>query len=206
MRRTMVLRGAVPRYIMQQGTRRVDNSGGIQASLAGRYASALYNLAHEKNALDAVESSLATLKKSLADSDDFRAFTKSHVISRDEAVRTIAALADAMKIDPVTRNFLGVLADNRRLDQLSPAIAAFGVMLANYRGEVTANVTSAFPLAADQINAISAQLKSRAGRNVKIETHVDPSILGGLIVKMGSQMIDSSIKTRLNTLSHAMKG
>ncbi len=184
----------------------MDNSGGIQASLAGRYATALFNLAVEKKALEAVESSLANLDKALSDSPEFSDLTKSQVVSRGEATKTMAALGTSMKLDSMTQNFLGVLAENRRLDQLAPAIAAFNSMLADHRGEVTAQVTSAFPLEAAQIKEIGAQLKSRAGREVKVETHVDPEILGGLIVRMGSQMIDSSIKTRLNTLSQAMKG
>jgi len=184
----------------------VDSSSGIQASLAGRYALALYNLATEKKALEAVESSLANLRTALNDSEDFAELTHSQVVSHDQAVKTVAAIGKAMKLDPITQNFLGVLAENGRLDQLGAAIEAFTVMLAEHRGEVTADVTSAFPLKADQIKKIGAQLKSRAGRDVKIETHVDPEILGGLIVRMGSQMIDSSIKTRLNTLSQAMKG
>ncbi len=184
----------------------MDNSGGIQASLAGRYATALFNLASEKKALEAVEASLATLHKALDDSADFSDLTKSQVVSRGEAMKTMTALGTSMKLDAITQNFMGVLADNGRLDQLPAAIAAFNSMLADHRGEVTAHVTSAFPLAASQIKEIGAQLKSRAGREVKVETHVDPEILGGLIVRMGSQMIDSSIKTRLNTLSQAMKG
>jgi len=184
----------------------VDSSSGIQASLAGRYATALFNLATEKKALEAVESSLTNLQKALNDSDDFVALTQSKVVSRDEGAKTTAAIGKSMKLDSITQNFLGVLAENGRLDQLGAAINVFNVLLADQRGEVTAEVTSAFPLKPAQIKEIGAQLKSRAGRDVKIETHVDPEILGGLIVKMGSQMIDSSIKTRLNTLSQAMKG
>ncbi len=186
--------------------RRVDSSSGIQASLAGRYATALFNLATEKNALESVEASLSTLRGALNDSEDFAALTQSQIVTRDEAVRTVAALGKPMQLDPITQNFLGVLAENGRLDQLGAALAAFETMLADHRGEVTAQVTSAFPLKPAQIKEIGAQLKSRAGRDVKVETHVDPEILGGLIVRMGSQMIDSSIKTRLNTLSQAMKG
>lgn len=184
----------------------MDNSSGIQASLAGRYASALFSLAVEKNTLDKVEASLATLGAALRESDDFSELTKSQVVSREDSAKAVVALGKSMKIDPVTQNFLGVLAENGRLDQLGPAISAFKTMLATHRNEITADVTSAFPLTAEQKKAISAQLESSAGRDVKIETHVDPEILGGLIVKMGSKMIDSSIKTRLNTLSQAMKG
>ena len=184
----------------------MDNSGGIQASLAGRYASALYDLAHEKNQLETVEASLASLGRALDESAELSELIESQAVSREQATAIFDALSDAMRLDPLTRKFLGVLADNRRLNQLCAAIAAFNAMLADFRGEVTAQVTSAFPLDPAQIDAISAQLKSRAGRDVKIETQVDSGILGGLIVRMGSQMIDSSIRTRLNTLSQAMKG
>src|SRR3546814_9827851 len=109
-------------------------------------------------------------------------------------------------LDPLTQDFLGVLAENRRLAQIGGIIRAFTLLVSNHRGETTAEVTSAHPLSADQVSALAAQLKSRVGRDVAIDLKVDPQILGGLVVKMGSQMIDSSIRTRLNTLAQAMKG
>jgi F-type H+-transporting ATPase subunit delta len=185
---------------------RVENSGGIQASLAGRYATALFELARDERQLEAVGASLATLKQTLRDSDDFRELTTSPLISRDQATGAIRASAEAMRLDPITSNFLGVLAQNRRLSQLGQVIRAFTMLAANHRGETTAEVTSARPLTDDQVQAIRANLKNRLGRDVAVDLSVDPAILGGLVVKVGSQMIDGSIRTKLNTLAHAMKG
>ncbi|SMF77235.1 F0F1 ATP synthase subunit delta [Allosphingosinicella indica] len=184
----------------------MDSSSGIQASLAGRYATALFELAREERKLDAVATSLAALKTALAESQDFAALTTSPLIGRGEATKAVAAAATAMKLDPLTANFLGVLAQNRRLGQLGPAIRAFNLLAAQHRGETTAEVTSAHPLDDDQVAALKANLKSRLGRDVAVDLNVDPAILGGLVVKVGSQMIDSSIRTKLNTLAHAMKG
>jgi F-type H+-transporting ATPase subunit delta len=185
----------------------VENSGGIQASLAGRYATALFELACDQKALDAVSDSLATLRAGLRDSDDLNRLITSPLISRDEAARAVAATAQAMQLDPITVNFLGVLAANRRLAQLAPVIRAFAMLTARYRGETTAEVTSAHPLDADQVDALKARLRSQTGgRDVAVELNVDPAILGGLIVKLGSRQIDGSIRTKLNTLAHAMKG
>jgi F-type H+-transporting ATPase subunit delta len=181
-------------------------SGGIQASLSGRYAVALFDLAREGNVLDTVAQSLAALKGAIAESTDFKGLINSPVLSRDASGKAIAAVAAAMKLDPLTTRFLGVLAENRRLSQL-PAIArAYETLLSNHKGEARAEVTSAHPLTGDQISALSASLRARVGREVAVDAKVDPAILGGLVVKIGSQMIDSSIRTRLNSLAQAMKG
>jgi F-type H+-transporting ATPase subunit delta len=184
----------------------VENSGGIQASLAGRYATALFELARDERQLDAVAASLAALRRALGESDDLRALTTSPLISRQDALNGIAAAAAAMKLDPVTANFVGVLAQNRRLSQLPQVIRAFNLLAARHRGEITAEVVSARPLADDQVAALKANLKSRLGRDVAVDLSVDPAILGGLVVKVGSQMIDGSIRTKLNSLAQAMKG
>ena len=184
----------------------MDHSSGIRASLAGRYATALFALANENNAIDAVQASLDTLSRAMAESDDLRALTSSPVLSREDAGKAIAATAKALGLDPLSTNMLGVLAANRRLDQIPAVIRAFSTLASDHRGEITAEVTSAHPLDDKQIDALKAQLKKRVGSDVSVFTAVDSSILGGLVVKIGSQMIDSSIKTRLNTLSQAMKG
>ena len=184
----------------------MDNSGGIQASLAGRYATALFELARDEKQLEAVGASLATLRQTLRDSDDFRQMTSSPLISREQATTGIAATAEAMRLDPITSKFLGVLAHNRRLSQLPQIVRAFNMLAANHRGETTAEVTSAHPLNDDQVSALKNNLKSRLGRDIAVDLTVDPTILGGLVVKVGSQMIDGSIRTKLNTLAHAMKG
>lgn len=184
----------------------MDNSGGIQASLSGRYATALFGLARDEKALDAVSASLAMLRAALAESEDLRKLTISPIVSRDQATKAITATAGAMGIDPLTTKFLGVLAQNRRLGQLGAVIRAFGQLAAAHRGETTAEVTSAHPLTATQVKALAAKLKTELARDVAVDLTVDPSILGGLIVKIGSRQIDSSIRSKLNTLAIAMKG
>lgn len=185
---------------------RVEISGGIQASLSGRYATALFELARDERKLDAVSASLATLKQALADSSEFRALTESPLVDRAAASRAVAAVGPQLGLDPLTANFLGVLAQNRRLSQLGPVIRAFAGLVARHKGETTADVTSAHPLSDDQIAALKAKLKQQTGRDVAIDLKVDPAILGGLIVKVGSRMVDGSIRTKLNTLATAMKG
>ena len=184
----------------------MENSGGIQASLSGRYATALFELARDSKALPKVEASLATLQQALDESADFKALTTSPLIARGPAAKAVAATAASLKLDQTTTNFLGVLAQNRRLGQLPAIIRAFRALAAQHRGETTAEVVSAHPLDAEQVDALKQQLRTRLGRDVNVDLSVDPSLLGGLVVKIGSQMIDSSIKTRLNSLAHAMKG
>jgi F-type H+-transporting ATPase subunit delta len=184
----------------------VENSGGIGASLSGRYATALFELARENKKIEAVEASLNKLRAALDQSEDLRTLTTSPVLRREDAAKGIAATANALALDPVTTNFLGVLANNRRLAQLPMVIRNFRTLAARHRGETTAEVTSAHPLDDDQVTKLKSQLRSRLGRDVAVELNVDPVILGGLVVRIGSQMIDSSIRTRLNSLAHAMKG
>ena len=174
--------------------------------MAGRYAIALFELADEQKQLQAVGESLAALKQALAESDDFRTLTTSPLIGRDEAVRGVAATAGAMKLDPITTNFLGVLAKNRRLGQLGNVIRAFDLLAARHRGEINAEVTSAHPLDEGQVDALRQTLRGRYGSDIAVDLHVDPAILGGLVVKIGSRRIDGSIRTKLNALAHAMKG
>ena len=184
------------------------NIGGssVQASLGGRYALALFELAEEARTIDAVEASLTSVRDALDRSDDFRALTNSPVVARGEAAKAVLATADNLGVDPTTKSFLGVLAENRRLGQLPQIIRAFRLLAARHRGEVTAEVTSAHALSGEQVDALKQQLRARVGREVNIDLAVDPDLLGGLVVRIGSQMIDSSIRTRLNALSSAMKG
>ena len=184
----------------------METSGGIQASLPGRYATALFDLARDDKALDAVSASLAALAGGLRDSDDLKRLTTSPLVSRDDATKAVAATASAMRLDPITTKFLGVLAANRRLGQLDAVIRAFDQLLARHRGETTAEVVSAHPLDEAQVEALKVRLKSQTGSEVAVQLSVDPAILGGLIVKLGSRQIDGSIRTKLNTLAHAMKG
>jgi F-type H+-transporting ATPase subunit delta len=184
----------------------VEISGGIQASLAGRYATAVFELARDEKQIESVGQSLATLRQGLTESADLKELTTSPLLGRDQATRGILAAAGAMGLDPVTTNFLGVLGQNRRLAQLPQIIRAFNMLAAAHRGETTAEVTSAHPLSDDQVQALRQNLRSRIGRDVAVDLNVDPAILGGLVVKIGSQMIDGSIRTKLNNLALAMKG
>ena len=184
----------------------METSGGIEASLAGRYASALFGLARDERQIDSVSRSLDLLNQALVDSREFAQLIASPLIDRDDAGKAFAAIAETLNLDPITGNFLGVLARNGRKNQLQPVIRAFRRLAAEHRGETTAEVVTAHPLKDDQLAALKDKLRTRAGRDVSIETSVDPEILGGIVIKMGSQMIDASIRTKLNRLAEAMKG
>ena len=184
----------------------METSGGIRASLAGRYASALFDLARDQRQIESVGGSLDALSQALLDSKDFAELVSSPLVSRDEAGKAFAAIAPQFNLDPITANFLGVLARNGRKGELRNVIRAFRRLAAEHRGEVTADVTTSRPLSDDQIAALKAQLRTRAGRDVTIDATVDPTILGGIVVKLGSQQIDASIRTKLNRLASAMKG
>ena len=184
----------------------MDISSGIQASLAGRYALALFGLARDEKKLESVGASLAKVRQALAESDDFRALTKTPLIGREDKVKAVTAAAEAAGLDPMTRDFLGVLAHNRRLGQLENVIRAFNLLSARHRGEISAEVTSARPLDDGQVDAIKQNLRTRMGRDIAVDLNVDPAILGGLVVQIGSQKIDGSIRTKLDTLAQAMKG
>nr|WP_276616315.1 F0F1 ATP synthase subunit delta [Sphingomonas sp. SFZ2018-12] len=195
-----------PTRSLKRNPRPVDISGGIQATISGRYAIALFELAREAKAIDAVESDLDRVRQGLHESDMLRRLVTSPVVGRTEAGRAIAAAADALALGEITRNLLGVLAQNRRLGELERVVRDFRMLAARHRGETTAEVVSAHPLAPAQVDALKQQLRARTGRDVTVDLSVDPALLGGLVVRIGSQMIDSSIRTRLNALAHAMKG
>jgi F-type H+-transporting ATPase subunit delta len=166
----------------------------------------LFELARDAKAIDAVEKSMRAIAQAVSESADLKALTSNPVLSRSDAKKAIAAVGKAMKLDALTAKTLGVLAENRRLNETVSVARAFSTLAAAHRGEVTAGVTSAHALSAAQTKALLATLKTRVGSNVAIQTKVDPSLLGGLTVRIGSQMIDNSIKTRLNTLANQMKG
>jgi F-type H+-transporting ATPase subunit delta len=184
----------------------VEISAGIQASLAGRYAVALFDLASEAGNVSAVEGDLEKLTAALGESAELSALIKNPEVGRSDLGKAMVALGGLLSLDGLTAKFLGVLAENRRLSQLPAIIRAFTTIAAAQRGEVTAEVTSAHALSDDQLGALQAKLKAREGRNVNIRSSVDPDLLGGLVVTIGSKRIDSSIRTRLNSLAHAMKG
>ena len=184
----------------------MENSGGIQASLAGRYATALFGLASDEQQVDAVGRSLDSVEAAISQSADFRALVTSPLIGRGDAGKTIRALVPALGLDSITGRFLGVLADNGRFSEMKSVIRIFRELASDARGETKAEVTSAHPLGDDQIAALKTKLKARVGRDVTIDARVDPSLLGGIVVRLGSQMIDASIATKLNTLAQAMRG
>jgi F-type H+-transporting ATPase subunit delta len=184
----------------------VDKSGAIQASLSGRYASALFDLARDSKVIEHVETSLATLESAMAGSDDLHRLVSSPLIARSAAANAVKAVGGSLKLDALTTNFLGVLASNRRLSQLGKVIASFRELAARHRGEASATVTTAHGLSDAQVIALKAKLKARVGRDVAVTMKIDPAVLGGLVVKIGSQLIDGSIRTKINTLAHNMKG
>src|SRR5689334_11415002 len=177
-----------------------------QGGLATRYAAALFELADSKKALDAVAADLTSLQKMIADSDDLRRLMNSPILGRDEQTKAIGAVAKAAGFSDLTQKFVGLVAQNRRLFTLSAMIKAFLKLLADRRGETTAEVTAARPLSADQQAAVAEAIKRAVGSKVSIDVKVDPSLLGGLVVRVGSRMIDSSLKTKLQKLQLAMKG
>ncbi len=183
----------------------MDISAGIQASLAGRYASALFELASEAGTVTAVESDLDTLAAALAESADMRELTTNPEIGRKVQGSAIDAVATTLGLSELTKKFLGTLAGNGRLSHLGDVVRAFRTIAAAQRGEVTAEVTSAHALTDAQIDQLKTKLTAREGRTVKLSTKVDPDLLGGLVVTVGSQRIDGSIRTRLNSLAQAMK-
>lgn len=183
----------------------MDISAGIQASLAGRYASALFDLAAEAGTVTAVESDLETLERALAESADLRDLSTNPLVGREAQGKAIEAVAAQLGLSDLTKKFLGTLAANGRLSKMGDVARAFHTIAAAQRGEVTAQVTSAHALTDSQVEQLRQKLTAREGRTVKLSTKVDPDLLGGLVVTVGSKRIDGSIRTRLNSLAQAMK-
>ncbi len=175
------------------------------AGVAGRYASALFELSEEQDAIDDVLADVATLKAALADSADLRAALGDPSISRAELGRAVDALAAQMRLKKLTANLLGLMAANRRLAHLPRTLATFEALAAEKRGETTVEVTSAQPLSDAQRDALASSLATTLGKSVHIQTTVNPALIGGLIVKIGSRMIDASVASKLTRLQHAMK-
>jgi F-type H+-transporting ATPase subunit delta len=175
------------------------------SGVAGRYATALFELALEGDALDSVAADLDRFSAALDASDDLARLVKSPVFSADEQSRALAAVLAALKIEGLTRNFLLLVAKNRRLFASPDMIRGFRAMLARHRGETSASVVSASKLTEAQVTALKQALKAALGKEVALEERVDAGLLGGLVVKVGSRMIDTSLRTRLNSLKIAMK-
>jgi F-type H+-transporting ATPase subunit delta len=176
------------------------------SGLAERYARALFDLADEEHALDPVAGDLKSLAAMLAGDADLRRMIRSPVLDRASQGRAMAAIADAAQLSRLTRNFLGLLARNRRLFALPEMIDAFLADLAERRGEVTAEVISAASLTDAQSAALAEALRKAAGAKLAIQSRIDPNLLGGIVVRLGSRMIDASLKSKLNRLQLAMKG
>ena len=176
------------------------------AGLAGRYATAVFELAQEENSIAALETDFAALKTMIRESADLARLVRAPVFSSDEQKKGMDAILHRMEAAPLTRQFVLTLAAKRRLFILVDVIAAFRALVARMRGEVSADVTSARALNDGEIAELKAALKSKLGRDATLDTHVDPRLLGGLVVKVGSRMIDSSLRTKLNGLRAAMRG
>lgn len=183
----------------------VSDSAALTSGVAGRYATALFELAKDGHELDAVERDMRALEAALAESADLRDMLGSPIHSRAEQGSAIAAIAARMGLGNAVTGTLGLMAQNRRLFVVPRMLASVRALIAQDRGEVTADVRAARPLTETQMAALSDSLKSSVGREVKLEVTVDKSLLGGLVVKVGSRMVDSSIRTRLANLQNAMK-
>jgi F-type H+-transporting ATPase subunit delta len=175
------------------------------SGVAGRYATALFELALEEKSLEDVEAKLNRFEQALDAVEDLNRLVKSPVFTPDEQLRAIAAVLDEIAIDGLTANFLKLIAKNRRLFAAPEMIKAFRALLAKHRGQMSAEVISATKLEDGQIRALKTALKSALDKDVQLEERVDPALLGGLIVRIGSRMIDTSLRTKLNSLKHVMK-
>lgn len=175
------------------------------AGVADRYATALFDLALEQSALEAVEADLNTLGEAIDTSSDLRAAIESPLYSREAQGKAMRAVADALGLGALTANTLGVMAAKRRLFVLRDAIALFRRRVAEHRGEVTAEITAARALTDQQQSALAEKLKGALGREVKLDITVDESIIGGLVVRVGSRMIDTSIRSQLTRLQNSMR-
>ncbi|MFK7943381.1 MAG: F0F1 ATP synthase subunit delta [Paracoccaceae bacterium] len=177
----------------------------LTAGAAGRYATALFELAREAGSLDQTETDLDALQAALEDSPDLMDLLKNPIYKRAQQGDAMAAVGAKMGLSQLVQNVIGLMASKRRLFAVPALISVFKSLMADHRGEVTADVTSAHALSDAQANALVEQIKTAIGREVKLNVTVDPAIIGGLIVKVGSRMIDSSIRSKLAGLQNAMK-
>ena len=175
------------------------------SGVSGRYATALFELARDEKSIDAVRADLDRFEAMLADSADLKRLVRSPVFSADSQSKALAAVLNQAGISGIAANFLKVLTANRRLFVVSDVIRAFRALVARFKGEATADVTVAEQLNDKNLDALKAALKSVTGKDVALNVKVDPSIIGGLVVKLGSRMVDSSLRTKLNSIKHAMK-
>ena len=178
----------------------------IVPGMAGRYATALFELALEEKAVDTVKQDLDRFDALIADSPDLDRLVRSPVFSAEEQLKALSAILDKAGISGIAANFLRVITTNRRLFAVRDMIRGYRTLLARHRGEVTAQVTVAEKLNDNNLDALKSALKSvTGGKDIDLEVNVEPAIIGGLIVKIGSRMIDSSLRTKLNAIKFAMK-
>jgi len=173
--------------------------------MAGRYATALFELAREGNAVDAVKADLDRFDALVAESPDLARLVRSPVFSADQQMQALKAVLDRAAIGGLAANFLLLVTRNRRLFAMRDMVKAFGELVADYKGEATAEVTVAEPLKDDHIGALKSALKAVSGKDVDLNIKIDPAIIGGLVVKLGSRMVDTSLRTKLNAIRQAMK-
>jgi F-type H+-transporting ATPase subunit delta len=175
------------------------------SGVSGRYATALFELARDEKSIDAVKADLDQFDAMLAESPDLQRLVRSPVFSADTQLKALSAVLDKAGITGIAANFLRVLTRNRRLFAVSDVIRAVRALVAKFKGEATADVTVAERLSDRNLDALKTALKSVTGKDVAHNVKVDPSIIGGLVVKLGSRMVDSSLRTKLNSIKHAMK-
>ena len=183
----------------------MSESASISSGIANRYATAVFQLAYDAKKVKALEPDLDALESAVADSDDFRDLITSPLYSRDQQSAAVAAIAKKMKLGATMANTLGLLAEKRRLFVLPQLLSALREMIAEHRGEVIADVTAAKALTKAQQDKLAKTLKAKVGKDVNINMAVDESLIGGLVVKVGSKMIDTSIRSKLNALQNTMK-
>ena len=175
------------------------------SGVSGRYATALFELARDEKSIEAVKADLDKFDAMLSESADLKRLVRSPVFAADAQLKALSAVLDKAGISGVAANFLKVLTSNRRLFAVTDVIRAFGALVARFKGEASAEVTVAEPLSDKNLDALKAALKQVSGKDVTLNVKVDPSIIGGLVVKLGSRMVDSSLRTKLNSIKHAMK-
>ena len=175
------------------------------SGVSGRYATALFELARDERSIDGVKADLDQFDAMLAESADLERLVKSPVFTAEAQSKALAAVLDRAGISGISANFLKVLTANRRLFVVSDVIRAFRALVAKFKGEATADITVAEALSDRNLDALKTALKSVTGKDVALNVKVDPSIIGGLVVKLGSRMVDSSLRTKLNSIKHAMK-
>jgi F-type H+-transporting ATPase subunit delta len=175
------------------------------SGVSGRYATALFELARDEKSIDAVKADLDRFDAMLADSVDLQRLVRSPVFSAESQARALVAVLEKAGITGIAANFLRVLTVNRRLFAVSQVIRAFRALVARFKGEATADVTVAETLSDKNLDALKTALKAVTGKDVELNVNIDPSIIGGLVVKLGSRMVDSSLRTKLNSIKHAMK-